>query len=236
MLPSFEEPFFVTCPELTFAQMGWLLSIPREIHLGYEMCGTFAPDEQQPTGTRSRKPLTSPEKIASYLGKVEGVHGVKTARAALPHILRGSASPRESTLAELLTLPYAHGGSNVERPAMNAAIPIPARSQWATNRSSFRCDLLWRDKGVAVEYDSTLCHTGAERIAEDAARRNVLESLGLTVVTATSKQVTNFQAYNRLVRILTSHLGTRVRPACADYAARQFALRKELLGQKEVFF
>lgn len=140
-----------------------------------------------------------------------------------------SASPRESTLAELITLPCHRGGSGIENPEMNAVIPISSSNRWATDRSSFRCDLLWRDQGVAVEYDSTLCHTGAERIANDASRRNALESLGLTVVTATWRHVTNYKEYNRFARILAKHLGTRIRPNCPDYPNRQLALRSELL-------
>lgn len=235
MLPSFAEPLLVTSPELTFVHMASILSFPLAVHLGYEFCGTFAPDASRPYGVRSRKPLTSPEKIASYLDKMDRIRGAKRARSALAYIMRGSASPRESTLGELLTLPYQRGGSKVERPEMNALIEIPRRSSWASDSASFRCDLLWREKGVAVEYDSTLCHTGAERIAGDASRRNALESLGLVVVTATWRQVTNYREYNRFVRILTGHLGTRVRPTCSDYPARQFALREELLGRERGF-
>lgn len=230
ILPGLREPLFVTRPELTLVQMASLLSFSRAVHLGYEFCGTFAPDESQPYGVRKRNPLTSSEKIASYLDRAEGIRGVKATRAILPHILDRSASPRESTLAELLTLPYVRGGSKIEHPEMNGVVPIPSQNDWATHHSSFRCDLLWRDKGIAIEYDSTLCHTGSERIANDASRRNILESLGLTVMTATWRQVTNYQEYNRFVRILSSHLGVRVRPTCLDYSTKQFALRRELLG------
>lgn len=228
-LPEHDDPLFVTCPELTLVHMAQLWCFSRTVHLGYEFCGTFAPDDSQPYGVRTRIPLTTPEKLAAYFRKAEGVRGIKTARSLLPHILRGSASPRESTLAELLTLPYLRGGSKIRHPAMNAVIPIPPRSRWATDRSSLRCDLLWPDKRVAVEYDSTLCHTGAERIAEDASRKNALETLGFTVVTATWKQVSDFQEYNRFARTVAKHLGTRIRPSCTDYSARQFALRRELL-------
>lgn len=88
---------------------------------------------------------------------------------------------------------------------------------------------LWPEQNVAVEYDSTLCHTGAERIAEDASRRNALESLGFTVLTATWRQVKNRQEYLRFARILACRLGGRVRPSCQDYASKQFKLRSELL-------
>ena len=112
---------------------------------------------------------------------------------------------------------------------MNASVPLGRRNSWSTDKSFFRCDLLWPEKKVAVEYDSTLCHTGAERIAEDAARRNALESLGLTVVTATWRQVENYREYNRFARILAGHLATRMRPRCCDYPSRQLSLRSELL-------
>lgn len=229
VIPGSDEPLLTTSPELTFVHMASLLSFPRTVHLGYELCGTFAPDESKPYGVRDRKPLTTPAKLASYLNKAERMKGAKRARSALPYILGMSASPRESTLAELITLPCHRGGSGIENPEMNAVIPISSSNRWATDRSSFRCDLLWRDQGVAVEYDSTLCHTGAERIANDASRRNALEPLGLTVVTATWRHVTNYKEYNRFARILAKHLGTRIRPNCPDYPNRQLALRSELL-------
>lgn len=220
---------FVTSPELTFVHMASVLSFPRAAHLAYEFCGVYAPDEHRPYGVRSRTPLTTPEKLESYLAKAGCIGGSRIARAALRHVLIGSASPRESTLALLMTLPYLRGGSSIEQPRMNAVVPLGRQSSWTSDRSCFRCDLLWPDQKVAVEYDSTLCHTGATRIAEDAARRNALESLGLTVVTATWRQVSDYSEYNRFARILAGHLGGRIRPTCKDYPSKQFALRSELL-------
>ena len=79
-----------------------------------------------------------------------------------------------------------------------------------------------------AEYEE-LRAADAERIANDASRRNALESLGLTVVTATWRHVTNYKEYNRFARILAKHLRTRIRPNCPDYPNRQLALRSELL-------
>lgn len=223
------EPLFVACPELAFAHLAASLSFARAVHLGYELCGTYAPDDSRPFGVRNRSPLATPDSIAAYLDQAGAVRGAGPARVALPHVLALSASPRESTLSMLLTLPYARGGSNIAHPRMNAVIPLGKRNRWAADRSHFRCDLLWPEQNVAVEYDSTLCHTGPTRIAADAARRNALESLGLTVMTATWRQVANRQEYERFARILAGHLGARIRPSCQDYARKQFALRAELL-------
>lgn len=227
--PNGDDTLLVTSPELTFVHLASLLSFPRTVHLGYELCGTYAPDASRPFGVRERPPLTTPAKLAAYLDEIGPVRGVRQARSALAHVLCRSASPPESTLAILLTLPCARGGSGMIRPRMNEPVSLGKRGSWTTDRSGFRCDLLWPDQGVAVEYDSTLCHTGAARIARDAARRNALESLGLTVVTATWRQVANVREYNRFARILAGHLGTRIRP-CPDYPKRQQALRRELLS------
>lgn len=224
-----DEPLLVACPKLVFVQMALTLGFARTVHFGYELCGTFAPDDEQPYGVRPRNPLTTPTKLAAYLDKAGPLRGAPQARKALPHVLDRSASPRESTLSMLLTLPYGRGGSNISHPKMNAPIPVGKRNAWTTDRSHFRCDLLWPERNVAVEYDSTLCHTGATRIAEDASRRNALESLGITVLTATWRHVANRQEYLRFARILAAHLGTRMRPTCEDYASKQFGLRSELL-------
>ena len=228
-LPNCDDEVFATSPELTFVTMASHLSFAQTVHLGYELCGTHAPDNSELYGTRDRPPLSTPTKIASFLDDLANIRGKEQAAKTLPHVLTRSASPRESTLAALVTLPYMRGGSSMPHPLMNEAILLGKRNRWTTDRSYFRCDLLWPEHGVAVEYDSTLCHTGAERIAQDASRRNALESLGLTVVTATWKQVSDYREYNRFARILAGHLHTRIRPRCSDYQQRQLALRSELL-------
>ncbi len=74
-VPSCDEPLFVTSPELTLVHVALTTSFARTVHLGYEFCGTFAPDENRSFGLRSREPLTSPDKIAAYLRKVGDVRG-----------------------------------------------------------------------------------------------------------------------------------------------------------------
>lgn len=135
-----EAPLLVVCPELMFVQMAASLGFVRTVHLGYELCGIFAPDKGHPYGARPRKPLTTPDKLAAYIDNAGSLRGIQQARAALPHVLSLSASPRESTLSMLLTLPYKRGGSNIAHPNMNPLIPIGKRNRWTTDRSHFRCD------------------------------------------------------------------------------------------------
>lgn len=58
--PDGEDTLLVTSPELTFVHLASLLSYPRTVHLGYELCGTYTPDASRPFGVRERPPLTTP--------------------------------------------------------------------------------------------------------------------------------------------------------------------------------
>ena len=43
-----EASVFVVCPELMFVQMAASFRFARTVYLGYELCGTFAPDKGNP--------------------------------------------------------------------------------------------------------------------------------------------------------------------------------------------
>lgn len=51
-IPGCDKAVFVTSPELTLVHMASLLSFPQTVHLGYEFCGTYAPDKSRPYGIR----------------------------------------------------------------------------------------------------------------------------------------------------------------------------------------
>ncbi len=112
-----------------------------------------------------------------------GANGIKIARWALDHVLDRSASPAETKVALALTLPCKIGGMGLPQPSLNRFIPLNAAEQKALNRSYFLCDLYWEQAKLAIEYDSDAEHSGSERIASDAARRNALLRLGITVIT-----------------------------------------------------
>ena len=98
------------------------------------------------------------------------------------------------------------------QPSLNRFIPLNAAEQKALNRSYFFCDLYWEQAKLAIEYDSDAEHSGSERIASDAARRNALLSLGITVITVGNQTF-------------------RDRPRSEHYDRRQIELRKRLSSQ-----
>ena len=77
--------------------------------------------------------------------------------------------------------------------------------------SILKCDLLWRSAGVAVEYDSDSFHANAERIERDALRRDLLEHMGIHVLTVTRRRFASLPMMEEFADELRKALGLRRR-------------------------
>lgn len=220
---------YVVSPELLFAQMATQLSMLELIQLGFELCGAYSlcTGEQ---GFFEHEPYTSVKSIGRFLDSMGKCAPVKAA-TALRYVLDGAASPRETQLALLITLPRHKGGYGLPQPNMNSKIAVPGVAKHLIPKSHYVCDLLWPDHHVAVEYDSDSFHTGAQKIAEDSARRNALDMLGVSVVTVTNAQLKKIDEMDRLARTLSRRLGRRLRKDPGyDFRSRQLELRAKLLA------
>jgi len=250
----------VSSPELCFLQMAGELTFIDLIVLGYELCGTYRLDrEDNPVkGFRNDLPLTNTGKLKSYADKAVNLKGCKNARRAISFIADGSASPMETILTMLLTLPYRFGGYGFPKPLLNYRIDAPlstddSYSDFPTlitidstgikssipmneliNKSKFSCDLYWHDSKVAVEYDSDAFHVGPDRIEKDAIRRNTLTSAKITMITASRRQVTDAKKLRELAEALSKLLGKRLNYPVKEFALRQANLMDKLLPNKSV--
>lgn len=220
----------VESPEARFIRASRELDLPELIMLGFEYCGSYASVPENPRGFVPRKPLTSTDKLQSAIARAEGQRGVKQARRALSCVKPHSASPGETGMSMLLGMPHILGGLNLKGSYLNYEIRLGKRARAMFGTSSFRCDMYWPDHKLAVEYDSDLCHTGSDRIANDSKRRNALLFMGNTVISITRKQVNSFPEMNKTARIIANHLDMRLRPRTKDFHARQFALRATVLA------
>lgn len=222
------ENFLVSTPEFCFLQMANRLSLGCLILLGFELCGTYALVDDGPARNRTT-PLTTVAKLKAFVEGAENAHGRKKALRALRYVLGRSASPMESVLAILLSLPYSLGGYGLTRPSLNFHVDVPQRFQKLADRGYCECDLCWPEIHLAVEYDSRLHHSETDRRESDARRRNTLISLGFTVVTVSADQVLNGGSFNRLAHQLANHLGKRLRYVDPEFTHTHLALRDELV-------
>lgn len=136
----------------------------------------------------------------------------------------------ETALALILTLPVRYGGYSIPQPVMNMLVPVKAGQGRGVDKHYYRCDLAWPDRGVAVEYDSDAFHTGSDRIAADAKRRNSLSYLGYHVITVGRQQMKSEAALSMVAVQIAKQLGVRLRPRSQNWAESRKRLREELLS------
>lgn len=148
------------------------------------------------------KPLLSRSSFSTYLDEVDARKGASRARRVAALAFDGAASPMETMLALMLTLPVELGGFGLPRPQLNGEIPVDQELRELVSQEAIFADLLWRDARLAVEYYGWEDHFGAgpQKVGKDAARANSLTSLGWTVLHVTYEQVRTLAGMTLLAR------------------------------------
>lgn len=226
------EPFEGLCclgPELTLLHLATSLHPLALLMLAHELCGRYRIC-QDPPGFFEAEPLTNTRRLSALVEASAGVPGAKPLRTLLPYLSENARSPMESAVALMVGLPQRLGGLGLPRPTLNQRISPGRRGRAATSAHFYDCDLFWPQARLALEYDSDLCHTGADRLNSDAARRTALLALGITVVTATRDQIYRPRQFRQLETTLRRQLGVRRQVRCADFERRQEELRRYALG------
>lgn len=136
----------------------------------------------------------------------------------------------ETIVVLLLCLPRRLGGYGLPLPQMNGRVDVGKRSRKAATKSYYKCDLYWDKANLAVEYESDLCHTGSNDIANDSARRSALAYMGIEVVTLTRRQVLNINELDQVVFLLSKRLLQRQPIASSTWVAKRNELHRQLLS------
>ena len=230
--------FEVSSPEFCFLQMAGQLSLPGLIELGYELCGAYslpvAGETKVPDpGFYKRRPLTSLKKLSAFVAGMSGFTGHKNAERALRYILEGSASPMETKLAILLTLPYKLGGFGLPKPELNVRIVPSKTAEKAFGKEFYICDLFWPDHNIAVEYDSDQFHTDSKQIANDSTKRNALTMMGVIVLTVTTQQFFRTIEFEKAAGAIAKCLGKRLVYKNPGFIYAYNDLRDHLLPHNE---
>lgn len=218
----------MSSPEHLFLQMHQWLDDCTCIALGFELCGTYV---RRGTDAVMYQvpPVTTANKLQRYLAKSRGLKYAERAFANARHVVDGACSIRETQLAMYLGLPTRMGGAGLRSLELNAPIDVSEITglQW---RNDLRwTDISWPGKKIAVEYDSTEWHSGTEKIAEDAARRTLLQAAGYDVVVVTNEQFKRLYELDRIVIAIYRLLGRRMRCRTKEYELKKRRLHQALL-------
>jgi hypothetical protein len=223
------DDLLVPSPECCFLQLAQDSSVAELVLAGLELCGGYSIMPGTDGGFTSHGPIATSRKLERYLKKAGGLHGIKRAQRALRWIIDGSESPRETVSMMLFCLPLCLGGYGFELPVLNAIVHNSEQASALSHKGWHRCDLLWPKARVAIEYDSDAWHTGADRIAQDAAKRGALYYSNITVLTLTNKQVNDLETFEAFAHVLAKSVGKQLRRPTPKVIAARTDLRRLLL-------
>ena len=223
------EGFYVCAPELAFAHLCSQLPRTYLTMLGYELCGEYAIDDNALGGFIARPSLMTKDDVKNLFAVWRAPNQKKMAMRAIGDVLEKTASPAESQLAALLTLPTRAGGFGFPAPQANAAVLQDACSQKISGKQWRACDLFWERELVDVEYDSEAHHSTREQRFRDSVRRNALTSAGIKVISVTPNQLQSVHEMRTVAQALARALGKRIRVRINDYELRQCKLHKTVM-------
>ena len=215
----------VSSPEACFLQLTLTADPIGLICIGCELCGTYSID---PISGKllNRRPRTKLAFLHTYLNRADGIRGSIKAQKALTHILENSASPMETKIALLMSLPTSMGGYGIPQPELNAQVTHSFSGTRHPER--FRCDLYWSTVKLALEYDSHQYHASSEKVVLDSTRRMKIESEKIHVLSVTKQQIYNPYEFEKLVGVIARYLGHRIRINRKDFDQRRQHLRAKL--------
>lgn len=221
---------YVSSPELCFMQVALSLGFQPAVKAGYMLCGMFYEEysgasegASAPAGLGRRRPITTTRDLWRYVAQNAGLRGVSKAKEVLPHVVDGSASPRESDLAMRLMLPGSRGGFGLEGARLNWRIDYSAYARSLARSPYCVADMCWPKEKLVVEYDSDL-HLTSEYIAHDAIKRSALEEDGYKVIGVTKLQLDDIGEMHKVARQVAKRLGKRLRTQSVKFEERQRAL------------
>lgn len=198
-----------------------------------EFASTYRPPHPGSAGTTfDRPPLASLEEVGELLGRLPASSGIMRARRAVGLAFDGSASPMETALALILTLPLDMGGFGLLRPRLNQEIHLPEGFLGLPGARCVRPDLCWERERVALEYDGDPFHPAAspEVVSADNERQNSLTALGYRVLRVRFPQVASLRRVTLLARQLASLLGVPLEDADDLQLIRRQKLILKLTG------
>ena len=226
-----EEPgLFVVSPAAHIVLSARWVDDVASVIQAMELCGTYLLRPDTRWGfSRSEKPLTSQGEIQSVVDQCRGLKGVKRARRSAAAAIAGSASPMESALTLLLTLPLEQGGYGLPAPLLNPTVATEPTARGLTGgAAALRPDLFWPDAALDLEYDSDTYHGDPSRAEADRGRRTALQIAGVDPVSVTRSMVADPDICDNLARLVARRLGV---PFYAPDPAQQRLLRTRLLGR-----
>lgn len=175
-------------------------------------------------------PATDPKRLSDHLGMIGPAHGCGRVRKVFKLAPVGSASPQETRIALLLSLPARLGGHGLRIESMNRPMAVNA-IETARRQNLRKPDILLASRSgsrhVAIEYDGAV-HLTSSRQAIDAERTNELTAAGVPEYRLNKVLSTNFDYVEDLVKRIRHDLGEEASHISGEKAEEARLARRRL--------
>lgn len=118
-LVKLDKKVYCCTPEFLLLQLAPVLPLSLLIELAHEFCGGYSTRHWGCVPYKRCSPLCSLESLRFYALRAEGTKGATKLRRALKYVVGRSASPMETVVAMLLSLPKKLGGYGLPYPKLN---------------------------------------------------------------------------------------------------------------------
>lgn len=230
---------YMSSPEFIYLQLAGMLSDVQLALVGCWMCSEYrivpsSSDEQAATGKKDKllsvKPLTTPERLETFLNAAKGSYGLMRARRVLKLVAAGSESPTETDMYALTCFPRSLGGQGAPKATLNHLIevkPEDAKIVDRQDRTSWRIDMCWPELRKGVEYLGKDHETTA---SEDRERMNALISKRYTILQYEYKHLVSVKGRARRIEQIRRLLGMGTHNATPKEIRAAEVLEEELFG------
>lgn len=221
---------FITSPEFNFIEMAREFSLVETIGYGFELCGTYTPQECAKTAPETLPRLSTQSRLAAYANRTYRMPGSDKAKRAVSHVIDDSASIKETETAMLFCLPLRLNGIAMPRPKMNYTIKPERSGKTFVSQDSYKIDLYWPSAHVGLEVDTNAFHGEQARWIRDARRRNTLRYFGHTIVEATPGDMNSLLGMTGLAQQLCKLIGCRTNPAQFELSEARLQLYEDIFA------
>ena len=221
------EGFPVSSPELLYLQLANCLKTEQLILLGLQLCS-------HPPG-KSNEALSSKQKLCRFMNKIDRHRGKEKAIRSLKYIENGSASVMESLAFMILTLPNFMGGYGLKGATFNQQIELNSNLAKRLEQKNCFVDLYFKDRKIAVEYDSFAWHQSPSDQGRDALRTSILKRQGIEVYSLSTIQLYDEDACKDFAYNLAKSMDKRIQIRSKRFPEKHLELRRLLPRQKKEY-
>lgn len=224
------EGIYVTAPELTFVQMGTVLTEAQLALVGMQLMGTYTLTPRILNASVHNPRLASKEGLARTCAPGFRMKGSGKARKALERSAENSNSPRESlTFLYLCSRPH-QGGYGMPWPEFNPKIHLGPIAQRIARVPHLYPDLCWPEHKLILQYDSNQMHGEEKTLVSDEVKAEAFAADHWEVLTVRTSRLNNVDQFDALVRhVIAPHLQVPAPVLSREFEQARANLRKETL-------